>query len=329
MKPEKLLAAFQSAVYYPQILKVKRLFAAENINFLFLKGLPLHLYFGKSFPQRIAADCDVLVDKKDKLKVEKVFACLGYQSAETAYSKIHLRLKDKLTETTYFKTIINWPVVFDVHFEAVFLMNQLGKLDSLYPQEFIDDLTAEFLRNKQLVKIRRQDFPILAPADLIIYLGLHFFHHNFTGKHRLEFWHKIIGCYKKQLAAGLGEEVAAKIKRYRLQNFVYPGFVLANKSFGEVLAPKFMVEIKPDRRVLEYIDKKIKIANINQVQDRLTAGINRFKNILYLSPNPWYRKIFIFFQPAVIYSVIWTLFRKSSHSLKKLPILAILHILSR
>lgn len=303
-------AALQSAVYYPQILKLKTAMEAAKINFVFLKGLPLHLYFEKSYPKRILADCDVLIDKKDKSKVETIFARLGYQSAETAYSKIHLRLKDKLTETSYLKIINNSPVVFDIHFEVVFLMNQLGRLDPLYPQKLIDKITAEFLENKQFIKIRRQKFPILAPADLIIYLGLHFFHHNFIGAHRLKFLHKIVGCYRKGLADGLGGEIIDKIKHYRLQNFVYPGLVMLNVHFRQVFPRRIMDKIKPERSAVKYIDKLIRRRNIIDREDHLTAGINRFKNIFYLSPRPWYRKILIFLHPAVIYSVLWTATRR-------------------
>ena len=192
MKSEKLLAAFQSEVYFPEILKLKQCFEAGKIDFLFLKGLPLHLYFEESPPRRILADCDVLIDKNAKEKVKKIFDRLGYQLAETAYSKFHQRLKDKLTEATYFKLINNCLVAFDVHFEVVFLMNQLGRMDALYPQSLVDEMTRKFLKQKQKVKIKGREFPILSPSNLIIYLSLHFFHHNFMCIHRLKFLNKIV-----------------------------------------------------------------------------------------------------------------------------------------
>lgn len=317
MKPEKLLAAFQSRVYLPEILKLKRLFEAKNINFLFLKGLPLYLHFEKSYPKRILADCDVLIDKKAKFKAEKIFSRLGYQLAETSYSKFHRRLKDKLTEVTYFKVVNNCPVVFDVHFEVVFLMNQLGRLDALYPQKLVDEITRKFLDNKQTVKVGGQKFPILAPADLIIYLGLHFFHHNFRGRYRLEFWHKVISYYKKQPINRLDENIIDKIKRYKIQNFVYPGFALVNKHFDTSLFPKFMKLIVPAAGAKKYVDKIVNTVDIDRAEYHLAAGINRFKNIFYLSPRPWYWKILVLFNPAVIYTIIWLMAKILSFIFRK------------
>ena len=307
MKLEKLLSAFQSTVYFPEILKIKESFEAGKIDFLFLKGLPLYLYFEKSPPRRILADCDVLIDKNSEAKSRKIFNRLGYRLAETAYSKFHHRLKDKLTEVTYFKVVNNCLVVFDVHFEAVFLMNQLGKLDALYPQRLVDEMTQQFLKEKQEVKIKGGKFPILSPLNLIIYLSLHFFHHNFKGVHRLKFLNKIVCHYRKDMANELGGEIIDKIKYYQLQNFVYPSFVMLNTASRRVFPQRIIDKIRPDRPALEYIDKLICRQNIIDREDRLTAGINRFKNIFYLSPHPWRRKVFIFLNPAVVYSIIWTL----------------------
>lgn len=312
MKLEKLLSAFQSGVYFPEILKIKESFEASKIDFLFLKGLPLHLYFEKSPPRRILADCDVLIAQNDRFKVEKVFSRLGYELAETAFSKFHQRLKDKLTEATYFKMVNNCLVAFDVHFEVVFLMNQLGRLDALYSQEQVDEMTQQFLKEKQKVKIKGGKFPILSPANLIIYLSLHFFHHNFMGAHRLKFLNKIVCYYRRELTSGLSEEIVNKIKHYKLSNFVYPGLVMLNARSGRVFPQRIIDKIKPDRSALKYIDKLIRHQNIIDREDHLAAGINRFKNIFYLSPHPWRQKILVFTNPAVIYSVIWSIVKKVS-----------------
>jgi len=72
-------------------------------------------------------------------------------------------------------------------------------LESLYPQVFIDRLTDKFLKNKRIVKIQNESFPILSNGNLILYLALHFFHHNFRGTFRLEFLHKIMVEEKKYL----------------------------------------------------------------------------------------------------------------------------------
>jgi len=47
--PENLYL-FQSTLYFQEIVKIKRAFEKEKIDFVFLKGLPLHLYFKGKHP---------------------------------------------------------------------------------------------------------------------------------------------------------------------------------------------------------------------------------------------------------------------------------------
>ena len=53
------LYLIQSTVYFGEIIKIKKTLEKQKIDFLFLKGLPLHIYYEKKHPQRIYADCDV------------------------------------------------------------------------------------------------------------------------------------------------------------------------------------------------------------------------------------------------------------------------------
>src|SRR3989344_7102498 len=117
---------FQSTFYFNEIVKVKDALEKHGVNFIFLKGLPLHLFIEKKHPQRIYADCDILVDRTDYGKIKEVLEKLGYKIAESSYSRMHNILKDKPTEYSFRKDINNFPVIFDVHLEPVFLMNQLG-----------------------------------------------------------------------------------------------------------------------------------------------------------------------------------------------------------
>jgi Peptidase S24-like. len=57
-KPETFYL-IQSTHYFSEIVKIKNEFDKENINYVFLKGLPLHLYFEGTHPKRLYADCDV------------------------------------------------------------------------------------------------------------------------------------------------------------------------------------------------------------------------------------------------------------------------------
>jgi len=68
----------QSAYYFKEILKIKKLFEMNNVSYVFLKGLPLHLYFEGNHPRRLYTDCDVLIGKKDFDKAKKILSQSGY-----------------------------------------------------------------------------------------------------------------------------------------------------------------------------------------------------------------------------------------------------------
>ena len=305
-RPEDIYL-FQSSHYFKEIGKIKQIFDKGKIDFVFLKGLPLHLYYENAHPKRIYADCDVLIREKDFTNAEKILSNNGYKESDTAYSNIHKILKNKKTETVFSKKINNFPVIFDVHFEVNFMMNQLGKLDQLYPQSMIDRLTKDTFNTKRCISINGNKFLILNSEFLILYLALHFFHHNFRGAYRLEFLDKVI---RKAFPVSPPEVFLALTKKvldYRLQNFVYPVFLLLKKYYQTPLPDKFLNSIRPDQKRLSYIKKNILKINIFNDETRIQAGINRFKNLFFLSPHPLWRRLMIVFNIQVIYSFFWVM----------------------
>lgn len=296
---------YQASLYFSEINKIKEAFEKEKIDFVFLKGLLLHFYYEKTYPDRIYHDCDVLVNKRDWQLTEKILDGFNYRKTNTSYSRIHKILKDKQTELVHTKRIHDFPVVFDIHLEAGFLMNQLGRLDALYSQRFIDTLTREFLIEKQLVKIQNQYFPILSPVNLIIYLSLHFFHHNYRGIFRLELIHKILK--REYKSKNIFYEISGKIKQYQLQNFVYPVFLLSEKYYDLKLPKVFLDSIKPDNSRLRYIKENILNVNIFDDEARIQSGIYRFTNLFFLSPHPLFKKVTIVLNLQVIYSLFWAI----------------------
>jgi signal peptidase I len=314
--PEALYL-FQSSLYFREIIKIKTAFEMLRLNFVFLKGLPLHLYFEKKTPQRVYFDCDVLIEKKDSKKAESVLKKFGYKRGKSALSIAQKRLKDKKIEVSYFKNINNFPVVFDLHLEVVFMMTQLGKLEALYPQKLINQLTEDFLREKQQVTIQESNFYLLSSSNLILYLALHFFHHNFRGAFRLEFLHQIIVKDKEKNYLNY-DRIIDNIKKYKLENFVYPVFILLKKYYQTPIPHQFFKSIQPkcrDRALpcpYKYIKNNILKTNIFNDEPRIKAGINRFKNLFFLSPNPLWKKVLVFLNPQVIYSIFWTLKRRLS-----------------
>ncbi len=282
----------QSTFYFQEIVKIKVTFEKENIDFVFLKGLPLHLYFEKTHPKRVYADCDVLINKEDFPKAEKIINRFGYKRTVE---------KNKQVENNYFKIINGFSVIFDIHLEPAFLMTQFSGLEALYPQKLINQLTDELLNNKQQIKINNEKFSILNSKFLILYLALHLFHHNFRGAFRYQFLDNVIR--KSQLSTSDWNKITSTINKYRLNNFVYPVFYLLKKYYKTPLLRPFVLTMK---------QRSNGTINIFDDEPRVRAGINRFLNILILSPNPWWKKVFVFINPSVIYFIFWSLKKRLS-----------------
>ncbi len=287
----------QSSLYFQEIIRIKSLLEKQKINFVFLKGLPLHLCYEKEHPRRIYADCDVLIDKKNFQKAEKIIEKFGYK--KTIEGK-------KQVENNYFKVINGFPVVFDIHLEPAFLMTQFSGLEALYPQKLIDRLTEELLNNKKQIIINNEKFLILNSKFLILYLSLHLFHHNFRGAFRYEFLDKVIR--KSRLSTNDWQNIASIINNYQLTNFVSPVFVLLKKYYKTPIPGFFLKDIKSN--FMNFIN--FKNLGIFDDESRIPAGINRFKNLFFLSPRPLFVKVLIIFNPQVLYSIFWILQKKLS-----------------
>lgn len=311
------LYLIQSTHYFEEIVKIKKKLEEAKVNFVFLKGLPLHLYYQGSHPRRFYADCDVLVEKKDFEKAQKILFSFGYQKVDTGLSSTHKKLNTEKVENVYSKKIKDWWVSFDLHLEVVFMMTQFGGLEALYQQTFIDRLTEKFLNNKKQIIINREKFFILNSKFLIFYLALHFFHHNFQGAFRLEFLAAVIK--KEGRKKKIWQEIGAAINDCNLNNFVYPAFVLAKKYYQLHIPKRFLREIAPKNnltfKLLRLADKigvftyypliKPRKINIFKEAPRIKAGVWRFLNLFFLSPSPFFKKILVVFNRGVWYSLFF------------------------
>lgn len=295
--PETLYL-IQSSFYFQEIVKIKKKFEKAKIDFLFLKGLPLHLYFENRLPQRLYADCDLLINKKDFKKGEKILFDLGYQKAKNNL----FFLKNKEIENTYYKKINGFFVFFDLHLEVVFMMTQLDHLEKLYPQSLIDKLTIEFLKTKRKVILNNENFFILNPLYLIIYLALHLFHHNFQGGFRYQFLDTVIRKTRPDW-----KKIKEKADEYQLKNFLYPVFFLLKKYYQTPIPSSFLLFLKAKKNSFIFRLFNFKKINIFDNQSRIEAGIKRFFYLFIFSPIPFYKRVFVFFNIEVIFSLIWVL----------------------
>lgn len=292
------LYLLQSTLYFQEIVKIKKAFEKKNIKYVFLKGLPLHLHYEGSHPRRIYSDCDILIQRTDFKKAEKIFKRFGYKSEAGTLSGRLEKIRAYKAEISFLKVINNFLIVFDIHFEAVFVTTYGGNFRAFYPQVLINSLTDDFLREKQIIKTQGENFPILSLDNLFIYLALHIFHHNYKSSYRYEFLANVLRILNVNY-----EEVTNKIIKYKVQNFIYPCLILLNKHYKSDFPQFFLESIKPPYAVLRFIDRNILSLDIFSDEGRNPK--NRFKYLFFLSPLPYYKKMSVFLNPWVAYSTFW------------------------
>jgi signal peptidase I len=300
----------QSFLYFHEIYRIIQALQKKGVDVLVLKGLPLHLYYEGARPKRIYSDCDILISKSDADLTAGILKQNGYQKVEKSLSREHRLLQDKKVEESYMKLVGKFPVIFDVHYEAVFMMTQLGRLDPLYPQSLIDALSVKLLREKQYVSIDQKRFPILSDSNLILYLLLHFFHHNFAGTHRLALIHHVLETARRKKE--LFRTLARSINDFKLRGYVYPGFLRLKKDYNSPVPDAFLKLIRPPPYQVRYGERQIRKISLFDGEGRVSAGINRFKHLYYLSPGPRLSKLLVFLYPSVLFSLFWTVLKKIS-----------------
>lgn len=314
--PPSHIYLIQSSHYLKEIIKINEAFESQNIKYIFLKGLPVHFFYEGSHPKKLYFDCDLLVDRKSAAAIDRIFIKNGYKRIDSSLIKNGgLDLKTA-PEISYRKIISGFPVNFDVHFEAVFTMTQLPHLEPFYSKALLDRLTQELFRNVRIVKINGVSLPILRDEILVIYLSLHFFHHNFKGIQRLELIHKVIEksrISKRKFYARCLQIVST----YHLHNFIYPVFLLLHKYFKTHIPQSFMKSISPKSKVfLQLISSKNRL-DIFDSDSRINSGIVRFRNLFILSPRPLYIRLLVFLDPKVIFYFFYSSVKRLSYFLKE------------
>lgn len=285
----------QSSFYFDEIIKVSRLLTEKKIDFVFLKGLPLYLYYEKTFPKRIYADCDLLIDPADFIRVAKLFNDLGY-FPEKSIKK--LPDAKQIIEISFSKQTKNLSVIFDLHLKAAFLMTSLNNVEPLYSQKLVTSFSKELLNNKRLISIKGRQFPVLSEPYLLIYLILHVFHHNFRGYYRYELIKRVWTKSKVSVT-----DIKLIIRRFKLANFIYPVFCLLSRLYQLKEPRKFSKHLSVSKRSLT-LAHELKLIDILSEEPRTKSGIRRFKMIFDLSPAFFWSKILIFAKPRVLVIVI-------------------------
>ena len=284
----------QSSVYFDQIANINKTLTKENINFAFIKGLPINLHYFKKHSQRFFYDCDVLIPVNQKKEVINIFKELGYKKTSTDIFK----KREDFWQESFYKTVNGFPVVFDIHYQVSFLMTQISNLDCLYPLNLVNNMSKEIIKNRQIIKINGNYYPVISKVYLALLLLLHYFHHNFQEIYQLE---KISNLISK-LSRPQIKQLMALINYYQVNKYIYPCLFYLNKYFQSDSSKQLLKTFKLKNKNTMVLIDSMKMGPFNK-RGRVEAGIVRFKLLFYLSPRPLIKKIFIFANPEVVFLI--------------------------
>lgn len=303
--PESLYL-LQSTLYFQEIVKIKKTFEREKIDYVFLKGLLLHLYFEQQYPRRIYADCDILVNKSFFKQIDAILQKIHFKKKKEDFKRFQTFVGKDEKEVTYYKKIHGLWIYLDIHSEITFLTHQVPiPFPSL--QKTVNQITERFLNKKKIVLIKRIPFPVLDQDDLIFYLLLHFFTHNYSGIYRLEFINSIISSLKK-MSPLYWEKLYKSAYSNGLLNFIIPGIYLLYKYY-HVKRPFIVLQKKYYRSTMyalfiyKYICKETSLLN-----SPYSIDVERFKHaslIFFLYDKFFLYKLVYFLNPRLLFHLFF------------------------
>lgn len=291
----------QSSLYFNEIIVLGKLLKEKKIDFVVLKGLPLHLYVEKKHPRRLYMDCDILISSKSRTKVKRILENLGYTKIVDDFSGGEFEHKGRIIEESFLKNISSYPVKFDVHYEAAFLLTQIGNLENIYPQKLIKEFSKNLLRNKQNVAILGKEIPILSNEHQVLYLALHLMHHNFRGGYRYELLDKVLGKHFDI------DRVFTDIRRFKLDTYIYASVRMLDKYYPSAGSKEMLRLLSASPILGWYVEKHILNTNIFRDEERVKEGIQRFLRLFFLSPQPFIYRVLVLGNEEVLGAVFWVL----------------------
>ncbi len=267
----------QSSVYLEQLKKINKAFVNNNISYIILKGLPLHIHFNHAPPQRIYFDADLLIERRDLRKTTKILNKLGYKKIRPILFGRKIRSP---LQISFIKKTKPFHTTIDLHLEPSIGFVKLGKLNQLLPS--IKPFQKHLFNNTNLISVNKTKLPILETETLIVSLLLHLFHHNFQGAHRIHFINSLIVNQK------IDWSIIAKITyKFKLENLVYPG-LLTLKRYYQTPIPCGKISPTFGQKLISCTI--IKLVSSFSSARKTQEGIKRFVFLVLLSPAPLLQK---------------------------------------
>ncbi len=314
--PISYLYLQQATLYLHQLHQLTHLFNQHSLNYLFLKGLPLHLYYHQSPPQRLYLDCDLLLNPSQLSQAKSLLHQLGfkpYNPSSFATPPFHQPL-----EVSFLKPTDTFPIILDLHLAPVFLPKQLATPQYLYPVSLLANYTQHLLGHKTIVKLKNHSYPLISPQDSIVYLALHFFHHNLQGIHRLQLLPPILNHYHP--TSSQWTSLAQLANQFQLGDFIYPSLKIFSQYYRYPIPPSFWSHLQ-----LNHPRQTHQLTQTNPLSissHRLINGLKLIHHSYQLSPQPVSTKLRLLLSPKnylnFVYLLLHRLFRQPLIVYKKL-----------
>ena len=221
------LYQIQSLFYTRAIIQLCRALNVEGVNYLILKGLPVYQKYNKTFPNRLYADCDLLIENKYQIIVDNILKKLGFQPENpNKYESLSRFLTKGLKEIEYSKLEQGVPITFDIHF-IIALSSHKVALPIKMLQHEEQMLTDFYLETKKTITFSGQLINILNTENLIMYLAIHQYGHNWNGINRFDL---MVDVIKKSKNINW-RQIFKDAEKYKVLNFIIPSFYILKKYY--------------------------------------------------------------------------------------------------
>jgi signal peptidase I len=264
----------QSVSYLEEIGKVIKIFQKVGLNYMVLKGFPIYLSLDDRLPKRLFIDIDLLVAKKDFKTAQMVISKSGFGI---------LREKGESSQVTLVKYCDPYPVKIDLHQEATAGFTRSPKLNGIFLGK--DRLSKYLINNYDTTVVNGINFRILKREFLLIFLLLHFFHHNFRGAHRMDL---VVKLSHKNIST---DKVVELIKKFKFQDMIFPAINMILRYYKSNSLALISKKITPT------LYKRILTSLIINFLSPFSEG-SKFKNRVYrlvfviaFSPLPLMKKM--------------------------------------
>lgn len=298
----------QSSSYLRELSKIANAFSKARVPYVFIKGLPIHLFVEDAAPKRLYIDADILIKKSRAVLAYKALGNLGFSklSEDNSFEVSG----QEPTQLTFYKNISPFPVVLDLHLDIALGFTRATAVNSLLPD--FDKFTNLMFKESVSYKIGRVRFRVPKKEFIFIILLIHFFHHNFKGASSLSFMKEVLIKCKLDF-----KKVSGIVNNFRLKSFVFPSAIILNKLYPNSLPKDFLRKIKPNifKTFVSYL---FSLTWPFSEEDRVMAGIKRFVLIFLLSPKKIKEKLKILFRKELLRYYFFSIRSLFFSSFKKL-----------